>query len=260
MSSFETPLTQAEKRAWLRAVMRRKDISHGAKLCAWGLVERHNTESGQLNPSLERIAEDVGISRRGAVSAIGELEAAGLIEVAPGARRKGKQGVNRYRLVMVQNLHSVERDRVQNLLAQSAEQGAGQSAELALEPLNSEPLREPMRAGARDDRAGKGSLPDERAVLAAIARRYEPAIVRAWIRPASPRFVAPGLLELTPRTRLARDWLVSNRENIGIAAGAGDVVIVDPPRQNAPATAPATSSGGEGAAAWPPAKATRRAG
>jgi len=91
--------TLGEKRAWLRSVMADPDLPPAAKIVAWALVERHNTATGKLNPRVETIASDSGLSDRGTRLALAALETGEWIcRVAN--RRIGRSISNSYALII----------------------------------------------------------------------------------------------------------------------------------------------------------------
>lgn len=77
--SFCRPLTTRQKLAWACAVRRCRDLSGSARLVAAELVEHHNTDSGLLCPSVERLADVLGLAVRTVKGALRELLDAGWI-------------------------------------------------------------------------------------------------------------------------------------------------------------------------------------
>lgn len=57
------------------------DLSDAAKLVFIRLVDHRNARTGQCNPSYPTLAHGTGKSRRRVITAIGELEQAGLLTV-----------------------------------------------------------------------------------------------------------------------------------------------------------------------------------
>lgn len=99
MKGFDTPASPGEKRAWLRRIMA-GPWKPAAKLVAYALAERHNCETGQLNPSAACLARDTGLSLRAVQYGLAELEEGGAIAALGGRRAGGLRAVNRYRLVL----------------------------------------------------------------------------------------------------------------------------------------------------------------
>jgi AraC-like DNA-binding protein len=92
------------------------DVTPCAKLVLIALANRHNQETGRCDPSIERIASDLGISARSVQNGLRELEAQNAIVTVERRQRTGrgrKNLTNRYRISggarfasgMVQNLH-----------------------------------------------------------------------------------------------------------------------------------------------------------
>jgi len=76
-------------------------ISASAKLVFLGLSSRHNQETGRCDPSIETIADDLGISSRAVQYGLRELENHKLISTTHRIQRtgRGKRNMsNRYRL------------------------------------------------------------------------------------------------------------------------------------------------------------------
>lgn len=78
--------------------MRQKDLKPGAKIVLYWLADHHNGETGQCNPSINRLAECCEMSRRSVENHISSLEASGLIEVQAQYRTRGGKAANSYTL------------------------------------------------------------------------------------------------------------------------------------------------------------------
>jgi len=79
-----------------------KKLTNSAKLALIALASRHNQETGRCDPSLERIAKDMRLSKRAVRDGLRELEEKGLLETVHRTAKtgRGKRNLtNRYRLL-----------------------------------------------------------------------------------------------------------------------------------------------------------------
>lgn len=73
------PAEMSEKLAWLKALMRSKDLTAGAKNVATALFMCHNAKTGRCNPTQDYLAEATGMYRPAVNTGIKQLHAGGWI-------------------------------------------------------------------------------------------------------------------------------------------------------------------------------------
>jgi len=121
----------------------RENLTRTEKFLLLILADYHNDETGQCDPSLERLAADTLTSRRQVVNALQSLAKKGFISIER-RREDGKQGSNQYHLPCLQSAIIALRQSA----IQGAEQSAKQSAMAAPNPLyrtvNKNRKREPQ--------------------------------------------------------------------------------------------------------------------
>ncbi|MFG1300966.1 helix-turn-helix domain-containing protein [Xanthobacter sp. V3C-3] len=91
MSNSTQNDTQAKKHTltlldkWMvsKAAMADRHLSASSKNLLFALLDHHNLKTAQCDPSMARLAECIGLSRRRAVAALRELEAAGWVRTSP---------------------------------------------------------------------------------------------------------------------------------------------------------------------------------
>lgn len=89
---------------WVRGIPRvlGDRVSPTAKLVMFALADRHNQETGRCDPSMETIADDLGVSVRAVRDGIRALEKAKVIATVHRVQRtgRGKKNLsNRYRFL-----------------------------------------------------------------------------------------------------------------------------------------------------------------
>ena len=108
----------------------RDNLTRTEKFLLLILADYHNDETGQCDPSLERLAADTLTSRRQVVNALQSLARKEFI-IIERRREDGKQGSNQYHLPCLQSAMAA----LSLSAIQGAEQGAKQSAMAAPNPL-----------------------------------------------------------------------------------------------------------------------------
>ena len=81
--------------------MRQTGIKPAAKIVLYWLADHHNGETGQCNPSINRLAKCCEMSRRSVENHLQTLQDAGLIKVSNKFREQGGQTSNIYTLCMI---------------------------------------------------------------------------------------------------------------------------------------------------------------
>lgn len=69
-----------DKLSLIKAAMRDRSLSASAKNLLFVLVDHYNVRTSRCDPSLARLADEIGLSRRRAVAALRDLEAGGWVE------------------------------------------------------------------------------------------------------------------------------------------------------------------------------------
>lgn len=81
MSVRAAGLDAVQRLTWLRQAAGTSELTEAALRVAIELAGRQNSETGRLNPSVKRLADDTGLATRSVRYAIKQLEGAGLLEV-----------------------------------------------------------------------------------------------------------------------------------------------------------------------------------
>lgn len=76
------PASMSQKLAWMKAILRDKELTEGQKLVAAALMTFHNQITGQCNPSQRRIGEAVNMHRQSVNPAVKALRAGGWIRTS----------------------------------------------------------------------------------------------------------------------------------------------------------------------------------
>lgn len=139
--------------------MKQRKLKPGAKVVLFHLCDHYNPHHGCF-PSLDTLADECKLSRRGVQNQIGLLVKAGLIVVEKMPRRSGQLPRNRYRLAFEDGFSAPEK----NLLKAESAQGKNEQAPLAnscsslgqnLPPnLVREPVTDPVTTTAREAQSG----------------------------------------------------------------------------------------------------------
>ena len=83
--------------------MRQTGIKPAAKIILYWLADHHNGETGQCNPSINRLAKCCEMSRRSVENNLQSLQEAGLIKIINRFREQGGKTSNIYTLCMVES-------------------------------------------------------------------------------------------------------------------------------------------------------------
>lgn len=83
--------------------MRQTGIKPAAKIVLYWLADHHNGETGQCNPSINRLAKCCEMSRRSVENNLQSLQEAGLIKIINRFREQGGKTSNIYTLCMIES-------------------------------------------------------------------------------------------------------------------------------------------------------------
>lgn len=99
-STFERPMSLADKDAWLFAVIRSPTLTATAKNVATLLYLHHNSKTGKLALFHDTVAAEAGLAWDTVRKRISDLIVAGFVEADGTAWNTGRKGANRYRLTL----------------------------------------------------------------------------------------------------------------------------------------------------------------
>jgi hypothetical protein len=117
--------------------MKQKGLKPAAKIVLYWLADHHNGETGQCNPSINRLAKCCEMSRRSVENHIAALVDVGLLKVENAFRDKGGKTSNSYTLML-------DDTDAQNLRMGSAKSAHGDAQNLRMKNLvNNNPVSEP---------------------------------------------------------------------------------------------------------------------
>lgn len=97
MSVRASGLNAVQRLKWLRQVAGTPELTEAALRVAIALADRQNADTGQLNPSIKRLAADAGLALRSVRYATRQLEDAGLLGVRR-SRGGSSRNTSEYRL------------------------------------------------------------------------------------------------------------------------------------------------------------------
>ena len=108
--------------------MKQKGLKPAAKIVLYWLADHHNGETGQCNPSINRLAKCCEMSRRSVENHIAALVDVGLLKVENAFRDKGGKTSNSYTLML-------DDTDAQNLRMGSAKSAHGDAQNLRMKNL-----------------------------------------------------------------------------------------------------------------------------
>lgn len=124
-----------------------RGIPPASKIVLWHLADRHNKDTGQCNPSQDRLAHDCEMSRRSVNNHLDRLESAGLIKrvrsVNPITRRQENTG---YILCFdVSKAQEPCADIAHGAVCKSGEKPCAKSGKSRVQNLHTNPVKEPVK-------------------------------------------------------------------------------------------------------------------
>ena len=171
--------------------MKQRGLKPAAKIVLYWLADHHNGETGQCNPSINRLAKCCEMSRRSVENHLQDLASMGLIQIHNQTRDVGGKTANFYVLCL-------KGSDAQNLRMGSAKSAHGDAQNLRMMNLVSinhvkEPTPLPPKGDDRFDefwdcvpkKVGKGQA--RRAWKAAVKKEAPDAIISAMKRYAASR-------------------------------------------------------------------------
>ena len=143
----------------------RENLTRTEKFLLLILADYHNDETGQCDPSLDRLAEDTLTSRSQTIRSLKALAKKGFI-VIERRREDGKQGSNQYHLPCLQSAVVTLRQSVIQGANQSVIQGATMTPNPLYRTVNKNRKREPQYVDTQflADRYQRGKAAEEAAV------------------------------------------------------------------------------------------------